>query len=646
MTNLSYARLLVSASVLLAGLIYWQGVAGPYLFDDFWNLAPIEKWAAGSVSWRQALLPNPNSIVDSRPVAMASFMLTTWLSGPGAIPLKVGNLLMHALCGAAGWLVMRHAFRCDPKLKAAATMLASIGTAVWLLHPIHVSTVLYAVQRMTQLSAFFTLLAVLAYLVGREAADRGVGRRSLPLLFLAFPLLWGLGVLSKQNAIVAPFLCLVLEVAYFRGPAAKRRGAQVFFVAFALIPSILAVILLALRPDIVTAGYVDWDFTLAQRILTQPRVLMSYIGALLIPYAPAMGLYTDDYVLSNGLLDPVTTLLAILALLGISYAAIKLKTRAPSFFAGWFFFLVAHSLEAGPLPLEMYYEHRNYLPSFGLIIAVLSLGTVLYEAFARRATNPELILRTGCLLLLAALSTATLGRALLWQENRAIVEQGVTHHPASLHAAMDAVAIAVDDSDYRRAIEILEPQTRSESARVRMVARLYVASIQCVRGPRLDPTILDEVVADALPRLTVYDVQMMKSLEKATQQPACRGKVEGRVADTYAALLSAAVLQPESGPNKTVPRDLTARLYTRAGNWSSAEAQARQAWRAGFNPPTGALLARIYLHTGQVGEAKAVIGQLSTRIDPRDLGGQAELTKLRELAGEAEDKRPRPSLPP
>ncbi|MCY0536413.1 hypothetical protein, partial [Klebsiella pneumoniae] len=65
-------------------------------------------------------------------------------------------------------------------------------------------------------------------------------------------------------------------------------------------------------------------------------------------------------------------------------ASLAARKRAPSIPAGWFFFLVAHLVESSFLPLEMYYEHRNYLPSFGLLLA----ATGLLEILLRRS-NPS-----------------------------------------------------------------------------------------------------------------------------------------------------------------------------------------------------------------------------------------------------------------
>jgi hypothetical protein len=75
-------------------------------------------------------------------------------------------------------------------------MLASLLAAIWLLHPLNASTVLYAVQRMAQLSALFVLAAVWAYLAARAQLAAGRTRRALLGLFVLVPLLVVAGLLS------------------------------------------------------------------------------------------------------------------------------------------------------------------------------------------------------------------------------------------------------------------------------------------------------------------------------------------------------------------------------------------------------------------------------------------------------------------
>src|SRR5690606_30500431 len=134
------------------------------------------------------------------------------------------------------------------------------------------------------------------------------------------------------------------------------------------------------------------------------------------PNPPRMGIYTDDFAASTGILNPSTTLFAILFLLAITFAAWRWRNRLPALFFGWSFFLVAHSLEAGPIPLELYFEHRNYLPSVGIMLASLVLVVALGHRLSDlgiRAGRIGVVLALGVCVVLAI---GTHGRAQVWRD--------------------------------------------------------------------------------------------------------------------------------------------------------------------------------------------------------------------------------------
>ena len=412
-TRWDAARWWLCCAAAATAALYWAGLDGPFLFDDPANLAVFRDWYHGRVDWRFAVFGR-NDLLSARPLSMASFLLTVALGGPGPLPYKLGNIFIHLVCGLLAFRVLQRALAADEALSARARLLAAIAVALWWLHPIQVSTVLYSVQRMAQLAALFALAAVLAYWVGRARLATGRTRSAIALLFLAFPLLLVCGVLSKQSAAIAPLLCLALELAYFRGP--RPHAVKAFFGLFLALPLAGAALALAWSPELLTRGYADWDFSLSQRLLTQARALLSYSGSLLWPRGEQMSLFSDDFALSTGLFSTPSPLPALLALAIVSAAAVALRRRAPSVFAGWFWFLAAHSVESSVLPLEMYYEHRNYLPSLGLALALIGCLALLPKRTGAQLQPLPLVLAAA--ILCALLAGSTWGRVQRSEERR------------------------------------------------------------------------------------------------------------------------------------------------------------------------------------------------------------------------------------
>jgi tetratricopeptide (TPR) repeat protein len=117
----------------------------------------------------------------------------------------------------------------------------------------------------------------------------------------------------------------------------------------------------------------EWfrDFTLSERLLSQSRALGYYLWRYLIPGVGYVGLYADGFEKSVGLLQPVSTLIWIAVHVLIIALAVVYARRLPLLSLGVLFFYVAHSMESGAIPLELFFEHRNYLPSMLLLLGVM-----------------------------------------------------------------------------------------------------------------------------------------------------------------------------------------------------------------------------------------------------------------------------------
>lgn len=618
--------------LMLTLATYWAGLGGPYFLDDLPILAPVDQWHAGLQSWQIALAPNVDSFVDSRPVAMASFMLSSWLGGPGTFPLKLGNLLIHLLCGLLGWWLLRGLFRADARAAPRADVYAAIAAGIWLLHPLHVSTVLYAVQRMAQLATLFTLSAIVVYVIARQQLIQGRLWSSAINLFVLFPLLLALGILSKQNAAIAPILCLVLELAYFQRSASQPRSVlPLFFGVFGALPALAASALLLFSPERLLSRYAEWDFTLVQRLLTQPRALLDYLGMWFLPRGPQMGLYTDAYPVSTSLLSPPGTLFAITSLVIASGLAITLRKHAPSVFAGWFFFLVAHAVESSILPLEMYYEHRNYLPAFGLLIAAFGLLALLRAEYGAHRLNTRKIGTTAAAVLIPVLAFATFSRVLVWQHEELIIAQGFERHPRSLRARLDLMSLAFRSHDYAMAGVLNAPLLRSDDPRERMAGSLLAVAIDCLSGSTSDEDHLQEAVANAQPKLTLPELRLVRTMFNLTEERSCSNVSNEMLGDAVSRLADKATDQGEDVPAKYSARSYASKLYVRANRWDKAEDQARIGWEGGQRLSHAALLARIYLINGEPDAAQPLVDILAKRISPHDYFAQAEVNSLKRM---------------
>lgn len=422
---------------LLVLLLYLPGLGGPWLFDDHSNLlenSHLEFAPAVADEWRSAALSSDSGPLR-RPLAMLSFAANAAL-GEGLSPLtaKATNLALHLfgglLVGGLALAMLRVLAR-GAELEQRNRWIALLAAALWLLQPLYVSTVLYAVQRMAQLAALGMFAGLWLFVHLRQRwAERGGSFAEVLAGGLWLLLLTGLAALGKENGLLLPWLIVALEVSLFRGRWAGRDRvwlARLGWLAL-LVPLLLAALVLWHSPEFFLRGYAGRDFTVVERLLTQARLLWQYLYWLLVPAVGEMGLHHDDIPPSTGLLTPWTTLPALLGWPLLLALALWLRRRLPLLLLALLVYLIGHAMESSLWPLEMVFEHRNYFPSVGLMV-LLAWGLV--TGLGRLGSLPRVAVPlAGCLLLGGFLFI----RTSTWSEELRLAQVNMVNHPESVRA--------------------------------------------------------------------------------------------------------------------------------------------------------------------------------------------------------------------
>ncbi|MCO6441511.1 MAG: hypothetical protein J5I81_10575, partial [Nitrococcus mobilis] len=251
---------------------------------------------------------------------------------------------------------------------ARAAWVAVLGAALWLLHPLLVSTTLYIVQRMAMLAATFVLAGLLSYLHGRARLRRGHVLRGYGWMSFAVVGFGLLAVLSKENGALLPLFILVIEKTALSRTATAMQpappGWRLWRWLFLYLPIGLLLAYMATGLPALFAGEAGTRaFTPGQRLLTEARILVDYLGALWLPRPYTGGLFNDAIVVSKGLASPATTVCSLVLLTGLLGLAFGLRRKAPAVSLAIGFYFAGHLLESSFLQLELYFEHRNYLPA-------------------------------------------------------------------------------------------------------------------------------------------------------------------------------------------------------------------------------------------------------------------------------------------
>lgn len=425
--------------LLLTALVYYPGLYGGFMFDDMQNITQNEHLHIHTLTWLDAwdaALSGQAGILK-RPLSMLSFAINYYFTGNTPFFFKLTNLLIHLLNGCCVLVLTRLLLRANDGSvysKARLQWVSLTVAAVWLLHPLNLTSVLYIVQRMNSLSALFTFCALIVYCWARFRLIEG--RPAIAYLLTGVAVFGVLALLCKENGVLLPLYMLVIEMAFFRFRTANP-GARTFLIAAFLLtvalPILAALTTLIVRPQLILNGYALRDFTWIERLLTEARALWYYLQLLVLPNPGELGLYHDDFAISHDLLHPLSTLFSVSGLVLLLGAGIACLRRQPVLAFGILWFLAGHLLESTLIPLELVYEHRNYLPGYGVLF------TLIYYLTQPHLYPVTLRFRTlGVVLLLGLFTTITALRADQWRNLLKQSALEVAHHPLSSRANFDA----------------------------------------------------------------------------------------------------------------------------------------------------------------------------------------------------------------
>lgn len=439
-------------ALLLASLAaFWPATRGPFVFDDFPNLQNLEQ-ISSTLDWPHvgrylwAFNGNPG-----RPLSALSFLIedSAWPTSPTAF--KVDNLLLHLLTGIALFALGRRLARLHPRWSAHADTIALAACAMWLLHPMQLSATMLVVQRMNILATLGMVVGMLGYLrilLHRGPQETDGGRILMALAWVGVATV--VSILFKENGALLPLYVLAVNATLLRSTLADlkpmpRRLLQ----AGLLLPVLVMVAGLAWQHDTVFSGYAIRDFSLVERLLTEPRVLFDYARNILLPQIGGQGLFHDGYVVSRGLWSPPATSIAIFFLPALGVAAWRLRARYPGFAFAIAWFLCGHVMESTVIPLELYFEHRNYLPMFGPLLALAAAVLcvpIRYAVIARIMLAVWLLFAVGL----------TRYNAGIWGDRGKLSLVWMQEQPQSTRAAQMAAAYYFDQGDIPAAKAVLD----------------------------------------------------------------------------------------------------------------------------------------------------------------------------------------------
>lgn len=209
-----------------------------------------------------------------------------------------------------------------------------------------------------------------------------------------------LAAFSKENGALLPVFIAVLELTIL----AKWESGDLFkwWRRLAIwLPSAMIVLYLLYIPRW-QGGYEFREFSLYERVLTEPVVLWDYLQSVFTLQVYKLGLFQDDFPIYSSLGNP-KVLLAILGHTLVIALAFTFRSRFQLFAFGVLWFYAGHLIESTTVALEIYFEHRNYLPLVGLSFSFMAILGIVFQKVSNEFSRfyyvfaPLLLVITGAI---------------------------------------------------------------------------------------------------------------------------------------------------------------------------------------------------------------------------------------------------------
>jgi protein O-mannosyl-transferase len=365
------ARLNVCIALLLTAItlvVCWQALGFNFIsYDDPSYVAENPYVHAGlTLDTAKWAITTP-SLANWHPLTWISLMTDTSVFGTSPRGYHLTNVLLHILNTLLLFFLLIR--------MTGYVWRGALVAALFAVHPIHVESVAWVAERKDVLSAFFWLLAMLAYV--RYTERPGLARYSLVVVAFA------LGLMAKPVLVTLPLALLLCDYWPLNRFSAKNRWSLIWekLPLFGLtVASCVVTYLVQASGGSVTA------FDRLPIGVRAANVLVSYVRYIGKAIWPTRLAIIYPHPLNS--LPAWETIASGLLLVGLTYLAIRSARRRPYILVGWLWYIITLVPMIGLVQVgrQALADRYTYIPLLGLFI-ILAWGVpdILASARARFA---------------------------------------------------------------------------------------------------------------------------------------------------------------------------------------------------------------------------------------------------------------------
>ena len=503
----------------LSLLAHGNALHNPFVYDDRTEIL-------NNPSIRTlANLPQLLTHTLARPITNFSYALDYQLSGVDPTAYHATNLLLHALASVLLFVLGRTLFAAveeglDRPIPGRVNLCAFLAAALLAVHPMMTEAVGYISSRSDLLSTVFFLASVLCFWQAMKS--------SRTTLLVSGGGFFVLALASKETAVILPVVLYGCERFLMRDDPHERRKRwrRIYLPLFA------TVVLVALSRLWVYVSLEHADATAIswRNIALEASVIGRYLGLLVFPY-------------HQTIVPPVPPLASIfeprvwiaVVLIGLLvHRAYLLRTRSGVIPLGILWFFLALMPSAALVVIagvgQAMAEHRVYLASCGLFLAIGSLVSAYFSAPGATPRIPSRAFVVAAAVLLTVLTGLSIERNRVWSDPVRLWKEAAERSPrtwiaqfglADAYLAKGDLVRAADA--YNRAIAIRPelPGPYLDYVSVLIQLRQYAAARAVLERAMRVPSI------SAAARVTLASLELNVFRDRDRALALCRQAAEG-----------------------------------------------------------------------------------------------------------------------
>jgi tetratricopeptide (TPR) repeat protein len=442
--------------ILLSLLAYSNTIHVPFHFDDANVIVenPIIKDLRFFADPSKAEVFKGHfeyKIFTRRYIGYLSFALNYAIHGLNVAGYHIINLFIHIGNALLIYLLVILSFRTpflkESPIKSYAKYTAVFTALLFACHPLQTQAVTYIWQRVTSLATLLYILSLVTYVKWRiinqntEKRQKTIHLKSvfwyLTSLFSAV-----LAMKTKEIAFMLPLMVTLYEFLFFQG---KRKRRILYVLPLLLTMLIVPFSLLSMDQPVgeligdvseVSRGITSlsrWEYLLAEF-----RVIVTYIRLIFVPIHQNLDY---DYPKYHSFFQPGVFLSFVLlvSIFGFSiylfYRSRHTSTHIRLIPFGIVWFFVNLLLESSIIPLNnVIFEHRVYLPSIGVFLALSASLFILVEKLRHRWKSIGNAVVGVLAVIVVVLTGTTYARNSVWEDKFSLWSDVVRKSPNNARA--------------------------------------------------------------------------------------------------------------------------------------------------------------------------------------------------------------------